>query len=237
MEQVLAFGGVAFLAGLVSCVSSCVLPLLPGYVSYLGGTALSNQAGARRQLFARAGLFVLGFTSVFVVFGASAGIVGRSLAPYRTLLQPLGGALLILLGVLMLGIVKLPWLSRTLRFDIAYRLPRGRTTSYLVGLSFGVGWTPCVGPVLGVILTLAAASATAWKGALLLAIYSLGLAVPFLLLAFALEWARRGLRTLGSLYPVVSAFSGLALIGVGLLIFTDNLTLLYRYVPIITPPI
>src|SRR3982075_88071 len=174
--------GVAFLAGLVSCASACVLPMLPVFVAYMGGVAAlpsgeSSRSGRRFAVAVNAVLFVAGFSTAFVALGALAGLVGADLAPYRQPLVLASGVVFVICGIALLGGV--PWLQQEWRFQFAHRLPHGPLASYLIGLAFAIGWTPCVGPILAAVLVQAANSATAVRGALLLTAYSAGLGLPF----------------------------------------------------------
>jgi len=177
----------AFLAGIVSFLSPCVLPLVPGYVSFVAGRSLDElrQDQAIRQRLAVFGLslaFVLGFSSVFVSLGASASAVGNLFQAYRFEAGYVAGAVIILFGLHMMGLLRLNWMSRELRF--MPQVPGGRPVgAFLLGSAFAFGWTPCIGPVLGAILTLSATTMGVADGAVLLLIYSAGLAVPFLLVA------------------------------------------------------
>lgn len=177
----------AFLAGVVSFLSPCVLPLVPGYVSYVAGRSLEEpgQARATRQRLAVLGLsaiFVLGFSSVFVALGAGASAIGKLLLAYRYEAGYVAGAVIVVFGLHMMGLLRLSWLNRDLRAFPA--IPGGRPTgAYLLGAAFAFGWTPCIGPILGAILTISATTLGVSDGAALLSIYSLGLAVPFLLVA------------------------------------------------------
>jgi len=229
---------VSFLAGLVSCASTCVLPLIPAYVTYMGGRA-ATEAGrpALRQqlrLLGNALLFVAGFSTAFVALGAAAGLIGADLRAYRPFLLKVAGITLILMGVALFG--GIPWLMRERRVDVAHRLPRAPWASYVVGLAFAIGWTPCIGPVLTAILIMAGDAATAGRGALLLAAYSAGLGVPFLFAAGVLgPFTRLLVRARGAL-TAVNAVAAVFMIGMGLLVFSNRLTLLNSYFPYISPP-
>jgi cytochrome c-type biogenesis protein len=176
-----------FLAGVVSFLSPCVLPLVPGYVSYVAGRSLDElrQERAMRQRLAVLGLsfaFVLGFSSVFVSLGASASAIGSFFLSYRYQASYVAGALIILFGFHMMGVLRFNWMNRDMRF--MPQIPGGRPFgAFLLGTAFAFGWTPCIGPVLGAILTLGASTMGVSEGAVLLSIYSMGLAVPFLLVA------------------------------------------------------
>lgn len=228
----------AFVAGLLSCASTCVLPLLPGFVSYMGRRAVptTGESAGRQQVrvLGNALLFVAGFSTAFVALGAAAGLIGADLRAYRAILLPVAGIALILMGLALLA--GMPWLMRERRFDIAHRLPRTPWASYVVGLAFAVGWTPCVGPILAAILIRAGATATAGQGAILLAAYSVGLGVPFLAAAGLLGPLARLLSRMRPAYHAINAVAAVFLIGMGVLIFSDRLTLLNSYFPYISPP-
>ncbi|HTV38191.1 MAG TPA: cytochrome c biogenesis protein CcdA [Xanthobacteraceae bacterium] len=181
----------ALVAGMLSFLSPCVLPLVPPYLVYLTGTSLERLAGAeseprvRRETLAAAFVFVLGFSTVFVALGASASIVGEVLRAYSGELAILAGIAIIVMGLHFLGLTPIAWLMQTKRLDVAK--PVGLWGAYLMGLAFALGWTPCIGPILAAILAIAASEATVAKGAGMLAVYSLGLGVPFIVAALAVE--------------------------------------------------
>jgi cytochrome c-type biogenesis protein len=181
----------ALIAGMLSFLSPCVLPLVPPYLVYLTGTSLERLADAepepkvRRDAFATAILFVLGFATVFVALGAGASAVGGVLRAYSRELGILAGLCIIAMGLHFLGLTPIAWLKREKRFAVVK--PVGLWGAYLMGLAFAFGWTPCIGPILAAVLALAAAEATVLKGVGLLAVYSLGLGVPFVIAAIAVE--------------------------------------------------
>jgi cytochrome c-type biogenesis protein len=181
----------ALLAGMLSFLSPCVLPLVPPYLVYLTGTSLERFAGEEppprvlRETLAAAFLFVLGFSTVFVALGASASAVGAVLRAYSGDLAVLAGIAIIVMGLHFLGLTPIAWLMREKRFHLAK--PVGLWGAYLMGLAFALGWTPCIGPILAAILAVAASEATVVKGAGMLAVYSLGLGVPFIIAALAVE--------------------------------------------------
>ena len=177
---------VAFAAGLLSFLSPCVLPLVPSYIGFLTGMSLPEVSERRRAALGHALLFVLGFSLVFILLGASATALGRALNYYQQWLQRIGGALIIGFGLVCLGVIKVGFLTQERRVQVEHK-PVGYVGSVLVGMAFAAGWTPCIGPVLGAILGLAATSNDLTRGTLLLTAYSAGLAVPFLLAAVALE--------------------------------------------------
>jgi cytochrome c-type biogenesis protein len=225
---------VAFAAGLLSFLSPCVLPLVPSYVGFLTGMTLPEVTGRRRIALTHALLFVSGFSLVFILLGASATALGRALNYYQVWLQRLGGALIILFGLLCLGVFSPRLLSQERRLHLE-RKPVGYLGSVLVGMAFAAGWTPCIGPVLGAILGLAATSTDVSRGMLLLAVYSAGLALPFLVAAVAvdsfLDWFQRFRRFL----PWVMRISGVMLVFVGILLLTGEFTRLAGWLQGLTP--
>jgi cytochrome c-type biogenesis protein len=229
--------GVAFLAGLLSCASACVLPLVPVYVAYLGGVSVSGgTVGARRRLgvVGNASLFVAGFGTAFTLLGAAAGLLGGRLGlSYRPVLVTASGALLILFGLALL--VGGPWLTRERRLQVAHRLPRTPAASYAVGLAFAVGWTPCVGPILAAILVEAAQQPTAARGALLLASYSAGLGLPFIAAAAFIAPVSGLLTRLRGGHAVVTALAAALLIAMGVLTLTNRLTVVNGLFPTVGP--
>lgn len=225
---------VAFSAGLLSFLSPCVLPLVPSYIGFLTGLTLDEMGSRRRLAFTHALLFVAGFTLVFLLFGASATALGRSLNYHKVWLQRIGGVLIIIFGLICLGVIRLGVLQQERRLHLQ-RKPVGYLGSLLVGMAFAAGWTPCIGPILGGILGLASASDTLGRGLALLGAYSAGLAVPFLLAAWAvdgfLEWFQRFRRYL----PWVMRVSGALLVLVGVLLVTGQFTRLASWLQRFTP--
>ena len=225
---------VAFAAGLLSFLSPCVLPLVPSYVGFLTGMTLPELAGRRRVALVHAFLFVAGFSLVFVLLGASATALGSALKYYQVWIARVGGVLVILFGLMCLGAIKLGLLEQERRLQLQHK-PVGYLGSALVGVAFGAGWTPCIGPVLGAILSLAATTDSVARGMLLLGVYSVGLAVPFLLAAVAVdsfvEWFQRFRRFL----PWVMRVSGVLLIFVGLLMVSGQFTRLAGWLQGLTP--
>jgi cytochrome c-type biogenesis protein len=226
---------VAFLAGLLSFLSPCVLPLVPSYIGFLTGMTLPGVGAHRRAALIHALLFVAGFSLVFVLLGASATAVGRMLNHYQTWVQRVGGGLIILFGLLCLGVVDIP-LMRERRVHLEHK-PVGYLGSALVGVAFAAGWTPCIGPVLGGILSLAATSVDVHRGMLLLAAYSAGLALPFVLAAFAVESFLHWFQRFRPLIPWVMRISGAMLVVVGLLLITGEFTRLAGWLQGLTPDV
>jgi cytochrome c-type biogenesis protein len=181
----------ALIAGLVSFLSPCVLPLVPPYLIFLAGTSLERFADqepeprVRRETVLAAALFVAGFATVFVVLGASASVIGSLIRAYSEPLSIVAGVIIIVMGLHFLGLTPIAWLHHQKRLDVAK--PVGLWGAYVIGLAFAFGWTPCIGPILAAILAVAASEQTVARGALLLAVYSLGLGIPFLVAAFAIE--------------------------------------------------
>ena len=229
MVDLSAFGLLtAFGGGIISFLSPCVLPLVPGYMSYVAGDTLSNAhtTGDRTRRLAVFGLslcFVAGFTTVFVALGASASALGQLLLRYKYEANIVGGVIVIMFGLFMIGMVKLPWLQRDLRFhgNIKGARPLG---AYLIGLAFAFGWSPCIGPVLGVILTVSAATATVSNGIALLAAYSLGLGVPFLVTALFTSALLKRLKSMRRTGRWLQIGAGVAMVFMGIAMITGWLS-------------
>lgn len=236
--------GLAFVAGLVSFLSPCVLPLVPSYVTFVTGMTLDElSAGgsgvgsvsrlgavraARRRAAMHALLFVLGFTLVFVALGATATALGAVLRRALPLLQMIGGVVIALFGLSMLGVLRLPGLMRERRVHLASK-PAGFAGSVIVGVAFGAGWTPCVGPALATILLYAGMEETMTRGMLLLLSYSLGLGVPFLVAAVGLNWYLAGARRLRRWMRPLEVAAGLVLVVMGALLFTGRFATLTSF--------
>lgn len=215
----------AFIAGLFSFASPCVLPLIPGYVSFITGYSLnelSRGAKLSRILFSSI-LFVAGFTVVFMAMGATASVIGSALLAYRDLLRYIGGATIILLGILLLGVVKVPWLYGEARADMGKARMFGSATALVTGMAFAFGWTPCVGPILGSILALAGTTGSVGQGASLLLVYSLGLGVPFVAISLLLGKLGSSFGWLVRNGAAINRVSGVLLIAVGLLMISGRL--------------
>ena len=225
---------VAFAAGLLSFLSPCVLPLVPSYVGFLTGMTLDETTARRRVALAHALLFVGGFSLVFVLLGASATALGGALRHYQVWLQRAGGVIIIAFGLVCLGVFKAGWLEQERRLQLQHK-PVGFLGSAIVGMAFAFGWTPCIGPVLGAILGLAATSADVSRGMLLLGVYSAGLAVPFLAAAFALEAFLDWFQRFRQYLPWVMRASGVLLVFVGLLLVSGEFTRLAGWLQGLTP--
>lgn len=209
----------ALVAGLLSFFSPCVLPMVPIYLGYLTGRVVTTAGEANRlRTFAHAVAFVLGFSLIFVALGATAGLLGSWLSPVTPYLIQVGGLLLVILGLHMTGLISLPFLNVDRRLELDSRRPKNLWSSFLVGIVFAAGWTPCVGPVLTSILILAADSRTVTIGSWLLAVYSLGLGVPFLVVALLLDAALPLLHKGRQVLRLASLVGGVLMIAMGLLL-------------------
>ena len=217
----------SFAAGVVSFLSPCVLPLVPGYVSYIAGQSVDAtmpvRSGARLSSLRLSLCFVLGFSTIFITLGASATALGQLLLSYRYEANLVGGAVVIVFGVFLMGVFQMRWLQREFRFHL--EVPGGRAVAaYVLGLAFAFGWTPCIGPVLGTILTASAASATVEQGIALLSIYSLGLGLPFLAAAFFTDSLLNRLRLLRRIGRSLQIGTGAVVVGMGIAMITGELT-------------
>jgi cytochrome c-type biogenesis protein len=214
---------IAFSAGLLSFLSPCILPLVPVYFGILGGSQIfqDKAAGGRLTLFLHSFSFVLGFSAVFTALGVLAGLIG--LAVDTILLNKIAGGVLIFFGLFILAAQKVSWLNYEKRLNPSLGTTTGYFRSFIVGAAFSLGWTACVGPILGSILTLAAVRATAWQGGYLLAVYCLGLGLPFLIMGAAFGSILPLLRRINQYSHIIHIVSSLLLIIVGILILTDKL--------------
>lgn len=217
----------AFAAGIVSFLSPCVLPLVPGYVSYIAGQrghdARHERARARLSALMLSIFFVLGFSSIFIALGASATVLGQLLLRYRYEANLIGGLIVIVFGLFMTGVLKLHWILRDFHFhpDIRGGKP---FAAYLLGLAFGFGWTPCIGPILGAILTVSALSSTVSDGVLLLGAYSLGLGIPFLASAAFMDTLIARYKEMKRVGRVAYGVAGGIMIVTGVAMITGQLT-------------
>ena len=215
----------AFLAGVLSFLSPCVLPLVPSYLAVLGGGTGQKPVGG-------ALLFILGFSLVFISFGAGASALGSVLLANKTLLAQIGGGLILVFGAILLVKERIPFLNREYRTDLGNASRFGLVA---LGAAFAAGWTPCIGPILGTILGIAASSANIGTGVGLLAVYAAGLAVPFLLAALAWDRISAGFRRVARWVNLVEKISGVVLIAVGVLLLTDQFTVLNAQLQGLTP--
>jgi cytochrome c-type biogenesis protein len=230
----------AFAAGILSFVSPCVLPIVPGYLSFISGGSVSQLRGedAPRDLAKRVALtslvFVLGFSTVFVALGAAATAVGYYLQQYKRALGAVGGLVIIVLGLHTAGLLRIRWLLYEKRAELRQR-PLGLLGAYVVGLAFAFGWTPCIGPILGAILLYASQQETVGQGVALLSAYSLGLGLPFVLSGLAVNRFFVASARVKRHMRAVEWVSGGLLVAVGLLLVTDRLTLLALYIARLFP--
>ena len=216
----------AFLAGLVSFLSPCVLPVVPAYLTFVSGLTMDelsdgSAAAARRTAVLHAALFILGFLLVFMTLGASATAAGQAFNRLLPAISRVGGVLVILLGILLLDWVRLPPLARDLRLHLRTK-PSGAAGSVVVGIVFGAGWTPCIGPILATILLYASMEATITRGTLLLAVYGVGLGVPFLVAAIGFNWFLTSLEALRSWARPIQKLAGILLVVIGVLLLTGE---------------
>jgi len=224
----------AFGAGVVSFLSPCVFPLVPGYLSYIAGTTAreaQREGAARWRVTAHALFFVLGFALIFALLGAAASSVGAVLSGHKLLLERVAGVMLILFGLFLARLVPLPVLFQERRAHVAGREP-ALLRSALVGAAFGAGWSPCIGPILGSILALAAAGTTLAQGVLLLLIYALGLGVPFILVGLVIDRAGPVVRRINRYTGPISILGGAIMVVTGMLILSGRLAQLANYAPL-----
>ena len=227
---------IAFMAGVLSFLSPCVLPLVPSYLSFVTGLSLEDmqQGIERRRILIHSALFVTGFTLIFVLLGAGASFIGSFLLYNSDWIARIGGVIIILFGLHLMGVFQLMPLLSEKRVHLADK-PTGYAGTLMVGVAFGAGWTPCIGPVLGAIMTMAASQEHLGAGMLLLFVYSMGLAVPFMVAALALERFLRGFTRFRRFLPVVQKFAGALLIALGLLLVTGSFVLLAAWLNRFTP--
>ncbi|MCX6008963.1 MAG: sulfite exporter TauE/SafE family protein [Chloroflexi bacterium] len=224
---------VAFTGGLLSFFSPCVLPLVPAYLANLAGVTAIDPQTRKSYLPAlfHSLSFVLGFSLIFIGLGASVGLIGTTITAHSALLRQIAGGLIIAFGIFLIAAFKLPWLNYEKRLKTTVSSNPGYLRSIGIGAAFALGWTPCIGPILGAILTLAWSSQTAAEGALLLTIYSLGLGIPFIILGLVWGAIMPLWKSINRYLGVISIVSGVLLIIVGILILTGNLAWLGQFVP------
>ncbi|MCX5721524.1 MAG: cytochrome c biogenesis protein CcdA [Nitrospirae bacterium] len=224
----------AFSAGLLSFVSPCVLPLVPSYISYITGLSIEQLTDAtvrskfKKSIIVNALLFIAGFTVVFVSFGASASFIGQALITYQDHIRRIGGVLIIIFGLYLLGVLNISFLKMEHRFQFRSR-PVGYVGSFLIGVAFAAGWTPCVGPVLGTILLYASTTDSMMNGVLLLTSYSLGLGLPLFLTALGVDRFLAYFKQARLYLWGVSTVSGVLLIIVGIMIYANTLTMITSF--------
>jgi cytochrome c-type biogenesis protein len=220
-------GMIAFTAGLLSFVSPCVLPLVPSYVTYITGVSfkeLTNVEVSSKLRWAtifHSLFFIIGFSLVFILMGASATYLGQLLAQYQYWIMKGGGVIIILLGIHFTGIINIPFLQMEKRFEMRKK-PLGYAGSFLVGIAFAAGWTPCIGPILSTILIYASTSKSLTTGILLLTYYSIGLGIPFFLSSLAFNSFLSAFDRIKRYMRVITIVSGLFMIGIGILFLTDT---------------
>ena len=225
---------ISFAAGLLSFLSPCVLPLIPSYVTFVTGLSLEDVQRSRHIALLHSLLFVLGFSLIFLALGATATTLGRMLGYNREWVGRIGGVLVIVLGLYLLGAFNIGWFSRERRLHIADK-PLGYVGTVFVGMAFAAGWTPCIGPILGAVLTYTASSADLSHGLVLLSAYSLGLAVPFVLAALMVDRFIGLFQRYRRAMIWTSRIAGVLLIGVGILMLTDTMRLLSQWLNPYTP--
>jgi cytochrome c-type biogenesis protein len=233
----------AFAAGFLSFVSPCVLPLIPGYISFISGASMDEMRGGtataptttRMQIFLTSLAFVIGFSLVFVALGASATAIGKFMFARLPLLSKIAGVILIVFGLHTMGVFRLALLDTEKRVQ-TQRKPAGPFGALLVGVAFAFGWTPCIGPILGGILAIAGSKDSVWEGVTLLAVYSLGLGIPFLITSLAINQFFAATKKIRKYYHAIELTSGALLVVIGLLIVTGQLTIITRllqpYLPV-----
>jgi cytochrome c-type biogenesis protein len=219
----------ALAAGMVSFASPCVLPLVPAYLGFITGRSAEElqtaRGKARASIITQGAAFVLGLAVIFALLGASASVLGQTLLQNQERLYQVGGIVVVIFGLQMLGITRIPLLARTARIvDVTPNVQRSHAGAFAMGLAFGAGWTPCVGPFLAGLLALASQQATVGAGVVLLLVYALGLGVPFLLAGVAVDRSLGVMRSVRPHMLTVERVSGVLLIGMGILLFTEQLT-------------
>jgi cytochrome c-type biogenesis protein len=234
MQNVTLFA--AFFAGVLSFISPCVLPLIPGYLSFVSGVTLDEMRGtaptapanARRRAVIMSLAFVLGFSLVFVSLGASASAIGTVLMEHLSLLGKIAGVVIILFGLHMMGVLRIGWLYSEKRMQTSGK-PAGFFGAMLVGIAFAFGWTPCIGPILAAILAVAATQDSVGEGVKLLAVYSAGLGVPFIATSLAINKFFAASARIRKHYHTIEVVSGVLLVAVGVLIFTNRFTIIAQF--------
>ena len=227
-EYLIAFG-----AGLISFLSPCVLPLIPGYVSYISGQSLQEIIESKKTNLFPLVLFCLGFSTVFVLLGASASILGQALLQNSEILRIFAGIIIVLFSFQLLGIINIPYLNFEKRFDA--KESRNILFPYIIGLAFGFGWTPCIGPILGSILALASIEETLTRAVILLIFYSLGLAIPFVLSGYLIQRFLLFSKNFRKNINLISKIGGIILLITGILILTNQLQAIGFYIIEIFP--
>ena len=227
-EYLIAFG-----AGLISFLSPCVLPLIPGYISYISGQSLQEILNKKEINFFSLILFCLGFSTVFVLLGASASFLGQTLLQNSEILRIVAGIVIIIFSLQLIGIINIPYLNFEKRFDA--KESRNILFPYVIGVAFGFGWTPCIGPILGSILALASIEETLTRAVILLILYSLGLAIPFVLSGYLIQRFLLFSKNFRKNINLISKIGGIILLVTGILILTNQLQAIGFYIIEIFP--
>ncbi len=225
----------AFIAGVLTFLAPCTLPLVPGYLGFISGVSLADindplkTQAIKRKVFTNGLLYVVGFSFVFILLGALLGLGGILLASYKLWLTRAGGVLVIIFGLQMMHVLDISFLNREARFKTNFLKPGAPLSSLLFGMAFAFGWTPCVGPVLAAVLALASSTATVWQAVFLLFVFSLGLAVPFLLIAAGIGSASNRIKKLNRYLKTISIIGGIFLVALGILLLTGKMNLWVGY--------
>jgi len=217
----------AFVAGLLSFFSPCVLPLIPAYFTFITGFSIEElteeyNSEIRKKVFLSTFLFVLGFSLVFILMGASASYLGGLMYTYKKLIRIIGGILIIILGVHLTGLIRIPGLDFEKRI-ILEKKPLHFLGTLIIGMAFGAGWSPCIGPLLGSILIIAGSQETVWQGVILLGIYSTGLAIPFIIISIFINFLLIFIKKASKVLKYVNVVAGVVLIVVGLILVSNKL--------------
>ena len=225
--------GLAFIAGVASFLSPCVLALVPAYIGYLGGRAVGGESGANNRFitFTHGVAFVIGFSAVFVLLGVAASALGGLLYDVRIWLGRIGGLVVIVFGLHMIGVIRIPFLEYDTRMQQMPDPKLGYLSSALMGVFFSAGWSPCVGPVLGAILTLALNGGSIYSGVVLLSAYSAGLAVPFLVAALGIGWVTVILRKYNKVMRYTEIIMGALMVIIGIMLMTGAFNIIATLFP------
>lgn len=234
---------IAFLGGILSFISPCVLPLVPSYISFVTGISFEELTGdnkddkkLKKVILLNSVMFILGFSTVFVVIlGSSAQLFGSLFMQYQDVIRKIGGLAIIILGVHIIGIINFRFLQMDKRLHFFREKPSGILGSFLVGVGFAAGWTPCIGPILSAIFAVAATSPSPWSGTILFIAYSVGLAIPFMLTSLGINTFLKHFNKLKKHMRIVSIVTGFFLILTGVLIFTNSLGIISAYINSIIP--
>ncbi len=233
-ELTIGFALSAFVAGLFMFLAPCTLPLVPAYLGFISGVSVKDieekKEGADKKIFWNGLFFVIGFSVVFILFGIIAGFAGRALVQYQVILVKIGGVMVVFFGFFMLGIFNLPFLQTDKKISLpSFIKPGNPWSSFIIGATFSIGWSPCVGPILGSILLLAGTQGSVFSGAILLTIFSFGMGLPFLLVALGVSRATKYIQKIEPVMKWVSIVGGVFLIFLGVLLISNNLSLLIEW--------